>query len=70
VLPGLSDFYLSGVWATTGGLIRAAAAGRHVMQFVCRDDGKAFTAHVDESAPPPTHVVIPVNTVHGRLPRQ
>ncbi|WP_202970637.1 phytoene desaturase family protein [Saccharothrix sp. ALI-22-I] len=59
-LPGLRDFYQSGVWATTGGLIRAAAAGRQVMQFVCRDDGIPFTAHVDETAPPPTHVVIPV----------
>ncbi|WP_405801705.1 phytoene desaturase family protein [Streptomyces sp. NBC_01506] len=59
-LPGLANFYQSGVWATTGGLIRAAAAGRHVMQFVCRDDGRAFTASVDESAPPPTHLVIPV----------
>ncbi|WP_431045211.1 phytoene desaturase family protein [Streptomyces sp. P1-3] len=59
-LPGLANFYVSGVWATTGGLIRAAAAGRHVMHFVCRDDGKEFTATIDDSAPPPTHVVIPV----------
>ena len=59
-LPGLRDFYQSGVWATTGGLIRAATAGRQVMQFVCKDDGIPFTAHVDEFAPPPTHVVIPV----------
>lgn len=59
-LPGLANFYQSGVWATTGGLIRAAAAGRHVMQFVCRDDGRPFTASVDETAPPPTHVIIPV----------
>ncbi|MER7516737.1 NAD(P)/FAD-dependent oxidoreductase [Streptomyces sp. NPDC126499] len=59
-LPGLENFYLSGVWATTGGLIRAAAAGRHVTQFICRDDGKEFTAAIDTSAPPPTHVVIPV----------
>lgn len=59
-LPGLENFYLSGVWATTGGLIRAAAAGRHVVQFVCRDDGRAFTASLDESRPPPTHLVIPV----------
>ncbi|MGW1838797.1 phytoene desaturase family protein [Streptomyces sp. NPDC002067] len=56
-LPGLRDFYLSGVWATTGGLIRAATAGRHVLQFICRDDGRPFTATVDESAPPPTHVL-------------
>ncbi|MFE2922293.1 phytoene desaturase family protein [Streptomyces goshikiensis] len=60
VLPGLRNFYLSGVWATTGGLIRAAAAGRQVMQFVCRDDGLDFTATLDDSAPPPTHVVVPV----------
>ncbi|WP_320782591.1 NAD(P)/FAD-dependent oxidoreductase [Streptomyces sp. CRN 30] len=59
-LPGLRDFYLSGMWATTGGLIRAAAAGRQVVQFVCRDDGREFTAHVDDSAPPPTHTVIRV----------
>ncbi|WP_432093219.1 phytoene desaturase family protein [Streptomyces sp. bgisy100] len=56
-LPGLENFYLSGVWATTGGLIRAAAAGRHVMQFICRDDGRAFTAGIDRTAPLPTHVV-------------
>ncbi|APU15626.1 MULTISPECIES: phytoene desaturase family protein [Actinoalloteichus] len=59
-LPGLKNFYFSGVWATTGGLIRAAAAGRHVMQFVCRDDGREFTASIDETKPLPTHVVIPV----------
>jgi hypothetical protein len=60
VLPGLSDFYLSGVWATVGGLIRAAAAGRQVMQFICRDDGRPFTATIDDTAPPPTHVIVPV----------
>ncbi|WP_206538946.1 phytoene desaturase family protein [Nocardiopsis lucentensis] len=59
-LPGLEDFYMSGVWATTGGLIRAAAAGRHVVQFVCRDDGREFRSEVDESAPAPTHRLIPV----------
>jgi phytoene dehydrogenase-like protein len=67
VLPGLDDFYLSGVWATTGGLIRAAAAGRHVMHFICRDDGKTFTAQVDDSAPPPTHLVIQARP-NGRAP--
>lgn len=56
-LPGLSDFYLSGVWATTGGLIRAAAAGRHVMQYVCRDDGRPFSAPLDDTAPPPTQIL-------------
>ncbi|MFJ3790620.1 phytoene desaturase family protein [Kitasatospora sp. NPDC090091] len=61
VLPGLSNFYLSGVWATIGGLIRAAAAGRHVMHFVCRDDGLEFTASVDLGSPPPTHLILPVD---------
>ncbi len=61
-LPGLDNFYFSGVWATTGGLIRAAAAGRHVMQFICKDDNKKFTAHIEEGALPPTHVVLPPRT--------
>jgi phytoene dehydrogenase-like protein len=60
VVPGLENFYLSGVWATIGGLIRAAAAGRHVLQFICRDDGVEFTADVDLTQPPPTQIVIPV----------
>jgi phytoene dehydrogenase-like protein len=61
-LPDLQNFYISGVWATTGGLIRAAAAGRHVMQFICRDDQKKFTATIDESALLPTHVILPEGT--------
>jgi len=47
-LPGLQNFYLSGVWATTGGLIRASAAGRHVVQFICADDKKEFVASIPE----------------------
>jgi len=66
VLPGLENFYMSGVWVTTGGLIRAAVAGRHVMQFVCRDDKKPFTAHIDDSAPEPTHVFIPEGAIYAR----
>jgi len=59
MLPGLKNFYMSGVWVTSGGLIRAAVAGRHVMQFICKEDGKAFTAHLDDKAPLPTQAVIP-----------
>jgi phytoene dehydrogenase-like protein len=59
VLPGLSNFYMSGVWVTSGGLIRAAVAGRHVMYVICREDGKEFTAHIDDTAPLPTHVLVP-----------
>lgn len=65
VLPGLRNFYMSGVWVTTGGLIRAAAAGRHVMHFVCRDDQKEFTAHTDDSAPLPTHVHVTATVTDG-----
>lgn len=66
-LPGLKNFYLSGVWATTGGLIRAAASGRHLIQFICHDDRKPFTASIDEAAPLPTHVVIPVGPPTSRI---
>lgn len=69
-VPGVEGLYLSGTWMTVGGLIRAAAAGRHVMQFVCRDDGRPFTAWVDD-APAPVQVVlpppgVPVTTSEGR----
>lgn len=66
VLPGLRNFYMSGVWATTGGLIRAAAAGRHVMHFICKDDGKAFAASIDDTAPLPKHVMIPEGAEYAR----
>ena len=56
VLPGLENFYMSGVWVTTGGLIRAAAAGRHVMQFICKADQRQFVAFVDDRTPLPIHV--------------
>ncbi len=47
-LPGLSNFYMAGHWVTTGGLIRAAATGRHVLHFICRDDDKPFNAWIGE----------------------
>ncbi|ABD82981.1 phytoene desaturase family protein [Saccharophagus degradans] len=65
-LPGLQNFYFSGVWATTGGLIRAATAGRHVMQFICKDDNKAFSAYVDPKAVAPTHIVLREKTPFNR----
>lgn len=68
-LPGLQNFYFSGVWATTGGLIRAATAGRHVTQFICKDDNKVFSAHVDPKAVAPTHVVLPEKTAFKLLPK-
>lgn len=64
-LPGLKNFYFSGVWVTTGGLIRAAAAGRHVTQFICRDDQKTFMAFVDPKAVAPTHVILKERTEYA-----
>lgn len=61
-LPGLQNFYFSGVWVTTGGLIRAATAGRHVMQFICKDDGKDFKAFVDPNMKEPSHIILKEKT--------
>ncbi|HEX2927839.1 MAG TPA: NAD(P)/FAD-dependent oxidoreductase [Ruminiclostridium sp.] len=41
-LPGLKNLYVTGHWVSMGGLIRNASSGRHVVQFICRDDGKEF----------------------------
>jgi phytoene dehydrogenase-like protein len=56
---GLRNLYIAEAGGATGGLIRAAAAGRHVMQFICRDDHKQFTAWIEDSAAPPSHVIVP-----------
>ncbi len=45
-LPGLKNFYITGQWVSVGGLIRVASWGRHVIQFVCKDDRRKFTACV------------------------
>jgi phytoene dehydrogenase-like protein len=41
-LPGLKNFYMAGQWLSTGALIRAAASGRCVTQFICKNDRKKF----------------------------
>ncbi|WDV44632.1 NAD(P)/FAD-dependent oxidoreductase [Clostridiaceae bacterium M8S5] len=43
-LPGLSNFYMAGHWVSLGGLVRSSASGRHVIQFLCRDENKEFRA--------------------------
>ena len=43
-LPGLKNFYMAGQWISGGGLIRAAASGRFVTQFICRDLKREFQA--------------------------
>ncbi|HEX7645527.1 MAG TPA: NAD(P)/FAD-dependent oxidoreductase [Burkholderiaceae bacterium] len=47
-VPGLENFYMSGHWTTTGGLIRAASSGRHVIQYLCKDEAKPFKAYIGE----------------------
>jgi len=44
-LPGLSDFYMVGQWVSPGGgLPPAVSTGRHVVQILCKNDGKRFVA--------------------------
>jgi len=44
-LPGLRDFYLVGQWLEpAGGLPRAVFSGRHLVQLICREDGREFVA--------------------------
>jgi phytoene dehydrogenase-like protein len=59
VLPGVRNLYVAEASGATGGLIGAAAAGRHVVQFICRDDRKRFTAWTEDSVAPPSHVIVP-----------
>ena len=59
VVPGLRNLYVAEASGATGGLIPAAAVGRHVVQFICRDDCKRFTAWIEDSTAPPNHVIVP-----------
>jgi phytoene dehydrogenase-like protein len=44
-LPGLADFYMVGQWvAPGGGLPPAVSTGRHVVQILCKNDGRRFVA--------------------------
>ncbi len=44
-LPGLSDFYLVGTWATAAGALFAnALSGRRTIETICKRDGKAFAS--------------------------
>jgi phytoene desaturase len=43
-LPGLSNFYMAGQWATPGGgVVSSLYSGRHVVQILCHRDGKPFS---------------------------
>lgn len=42
-LPGLTNFYFCGVWATCmGSLVHNALSGRTIIRRICRQDGKEF----------------------------
>ncbi len=42
-LPGLANFYFTGVWVTSAGaLFMNALSGRRAIQAICRQDGKRF----------------------------
>jgi len=44
-LPGLDRFHMIGHWTTPGGgLPPAVSGGRHVIQLICKEDGKRFVA--------------------------
>ena len=44
-LPGLDRFHMIGQWTTPGGgLPPAVSGGRHVVQVICKRDGKRFVA--------------------------
>jgi len=42
-LPGLENFYMIGQWTTPGGgLPPAVSSGRHLVQILCKKDGREF----------------------------
>ena len=44
-LPGLSNFYFVGVWATAmGSLAHNASSGKTIIRRICKKDGRKFTA--------------------------
>ncbi len=44
-LPGLDRFHMIGHWTTPGGGLPPAVSGaRHVVQVICKEDGKRFAA--------------------------
>jgi len=44
-LPGLDNFRMIGRWTTPGGgLPPAVSSDRHVVQVLCKRDGKRFVA--------------------------
>ncbi|MFF4084041.1 phytoene desaturase family protein [Streptomyces sp. NPDC001777] len=51
-LPGLRGFSMAGQWVGMGGLIRAASTGRFVVQYLCDELGRGFTASESPATEP------------------
>ncbi|MFF2327235.1 MULTISPECIES: phytoene desaturase family protein [unclassified Streptomyces] len=51
-LPGLRGFSMAGQWVGMGGLIRAASTGRFVIQYLCDELGRGFTASESQGGEP------------------
>jgi phytoene dehydrogenase-like protein len=43
-LPGLGNFYMTGLWVKGFGVPMAAASGKEVIQEICKEDGRRFRA--------------------------
>jgi hypothetical protein len=44
-VPGLAGLYLAGMWLISpGGVPGAAKTARDAIQYICREDGRRFTA--------------------------
>jgi len=42
-LPGLNNFYMAGQWVMPGGgMVPCMTAGKHVVQIICKRDGREF----------------------------
>jgi phytoene dehydrogenase-like protein len=42
ILPGLANFYMTGQWVVTGGMVRAASSGRYAIEKQCKKDKRKF----------------------------
>ena len=56
-LPGLKNFYMAGHWLGNGGVTRAAHSGRHVIQYVCRDQRRKFVVKSKPHVPSVNHFI-------------
>lgn len=47
-LPGLANFYMTGQWIVTGGMVRAASSGRYAIEKQCRKDRRRFRTEPED----------------------